>query len=257
MNVYIDLVVLLNLLVDFMLLLGTNRLCGYRSGVGRLLLAAAVGGIYGGLCLVPEVYFLGNGLWRGVSLVLISWIAFGFSRSALRRGVVFILLSMALGGIAIGLGSGGLWALVAAAAGICAMCAVGFREKIGSVSYVPVELNYNGKRLRVTALCDTGNSLRDPITGKSVLVVDGETAQRLTGLTREFLCDPVNAITRAPLPGLRLIPYRSVGQPAGLLLGLLLQDVRIGKQRGSSLVAFSPEGLSNEGAYQALTGGSV
>ncbi len=255
--VYVDLVALINFLVDFLLLLGTNRLCGYPPGFGKAALAAAVGGVYGGLCLVPDLYFLGNSLWRVVSLVLISWIAFGFSKSALRRGVVFVLLSMALGGIALGLGAGGTWALVAAAAGVSIMCMVGFREKIGSVSYVPVELSYSGKHLHLTALCDTGNTLTDPVTGRSVLVVDCASAQQLTGLTRQQLCDPVGAIARAPLPGLRLIPYRSVGQARGLLLALRLQDVRIGNWKGSSLVAFSPDGLSSEGAYQALTGGTL
>lgn len=257
MKVYVDLVALINFLVDFLLLLGTNRLCGYPWGVGRAVLAAIVGGIYGGVCLIPELYFLGNTLWRVVSLALISWIAFGFSKSALRRGVVFVLLSMALGGIALGLGTGGFWALLAAAGGVSVMCTVGFREKIGSVSYVPVELSYSGKHLHLTALCDTGNTLKDPVTGRSVLVVDGETAQQLTGLTRQQLCDPVAAISGASMPGLRLIPYRSVGQSGGLLLALRLQNVRIGQWRGSSLVAFSPDGLSSEGAYQALTGGSL
>ena len=58
------------------------------------------------------------------------------------------------------------------------------------------------------------------------------------------------------LPGLRLIPYKTVGG-SGLLLGLWLQDVKIGSSQGSSLVAFSPEIFSAEGMYQALTGGNV
>lgn len=255
MEVYVDLVALVNFSVDFLLLLGTNRLCGYPPGWGRTALAAAVGGIYGGMCLVPGFHFLGNTLWRIVSLAVISWIAFGFSRSALRRGVVFVLLSMALGGIALGVGTGGFWSLIAAAACVSLMCVVGFREKIGSVCYVPVELSYSGKHMRLTALCDTGNTLKDPITGRPVLVVDGKAAQQLTGLTKQQLQSPVEAIDQAPLPGLRLIPYRAVGQPGGLLLALRLQDVKIGKWRGSSLVAFAPDTLGSEGAYQALTGG--
>ena len=257
MAVYLDVVAALNFAVDFLLLLGTNRLCGYPPGWGRAALAAAVGGIYGGACLLPGFQFLGSMLWRIVILAVISCIAFGFCFSTLRRGMVFLLLSMALGGLAMGVGNGGFGSLVAAVAGITVMCALGFRDKLGSVSYVPVFLSYGGKSLNLTALCDTGNTLRDPVTGRSVLVVGADVAQQLTGLTKQQLQKPVQTMSQAPLSGLRLVPYRAVGQESGLLLALRMQDVRIGKWKGSSLVAFAPEGLSREGNYQALTGGAA
>lgn len=252
---YIDLLVVLNFAVDFLLLLGTNRLAGYPPSPGRAALAAAFGGVYGGVCMLPGFRFLGNTLWRLVSLTLIAMIAFGFRRSALRRGILFTLLSMALGGIALGLGGGGFWALVAAAGFLCILCAVGFRGKVGGSAYVPVELCYAGKRLRLTALRDTGNTLRDPVTGQQVLVVGAEVAQKLTGLTRQQLEKPVESM--GSMPGLRLIPYRAVGQPGGMLLALRIPEVKIGSWKGSSLVAFAPEGIGSEGEYQALTGGAA
>lgn len=257
MTVYADLVMLLNFLVDYLLLIGTNRLCGFPPGWFPSALAAAIGGVYGGLCLFPELTFLGNLLWRAVFLCLICTVAFGISRSALRRGVVFVLLSMALGGVTVMLNSGSVWSLLPASLGVCLMCAVGFRDRVGSVSYIPVELNYGGKRVVLTALQDTGNTLLDPVTGRPVLVVDAHTAQRLTGLSLQQLRSPIDSIAAAPLPGLRLIPYHGVGQSDGMLLAVRMQDVRIGKWRGSSIVAFAPEGLSREGAYQALTGGAA
>lgn len=255
MIVYLDAVALLNFLVDFLLLLGTNRLCGYPPCWGRSALAAVLGGIYGAVCMLPGMGFLGNTLWRCVFLGLMSWIAFGFSKSALRRAVIFVLLCMALGGIAQGFGIGGAASIIASAAAVCAMCILGFRDRPGSVSYVPVELSYGSKQLRVTALCDTGNTITDPITGRSVLVVGAEVAQQLTGLTQQQLRSPVSAVSQATIPGLRLIPYRTVSQPSGMLLALRFPRVRIGSWQGSSLVAFAPEKLCDDGQYQALTGG--
>lgn len=255
MPVYLDLVILLNFAVDFLLLIGADRLCGHPPKAGRAALAAALGGIYSGACLLPGFAFLGNFLWRLVSLVLIALLAYGASVSALRRGGVFVFLCMALGGIAAGMGSGGLFGLVASAAVLCFLCTVGFRGKLFQQSYVPVELNHGGKKIRLTALQDTGNTLHDPVTGSPVLVVDARTAQKLTGLTPQQLKRPLE--TMHQLPGLRLIPYRAVGQNAGLLLGMKLSSVRIGNWQGSRIVAFAPEGLSQEGTYQALTGGAV
>ncbi len=257
MTVYADVVCLLDFLIDYLLLLGTNRLCGYPAEWKRTAVAAAVGGVYSGLCLMPGLSFLGSTIWRIVVLGILAWIAFGFSRSALRRCVVFVILSMALGGIALGLGNKAAFSIPLSAAVISIMCFVGFRDRIGTVSYLPVELVYGDICLRLTALEDTGNALRDPVTGRPVLVVDAEVAHKLTGLTQQQLRSPVSSMAQARIPGLRLIPYRAVGQPSGLLLALRIPEVRIGKWKGSSLVAFAPDGLSREGAYQALTGGMV
>ena len=133
------------------------------------------------------------------------------------------------------------------------LCCLGFRNRIGGTNYIPVVLSYGTKQLHLTALQDTGNTLRDPITGRQVLVVGADAAGELTGLTREQLRQPVEFVDA--LPGLRLIPYRSVGSEGNFLLAMRLQNVKIGSWQGSSLVAFAPEGLSSEGAYQALTGG--
>lgn len=255
MPVYLDLLLLLNFLVDFLLLLGTNRLCGYPPGLGKAALAAGLGAVYAGACVLPGFAFLGNFLWRAVSLWVMALIAFGWSQSALRRGIVFVFLCLALGGAALGLGGGGFWGLAASAGFICVLCMVGFKGRIGTNSYVPVELAYGGKRLHLTALRDTGNTLRDPVTGASVLVIGAEAAQKLTGLTHQQLKQPIESM--GALPGLRLVPYRAVGQEGGMLLALRVPEVKIGSWRGSSLVAFAPEGLSSEGAYQALTGGAA
>ena len=257
MTVYIDLVVLLNFLVDFLLLLGTNRLCGYPPGYRRSAIAGVIGGIYGGLCLHPGFAFLANIFWLILSFLLICIIAFGWGLSALRRGVVFLLLSMALGGIAIGLGEANAVSLIIAAACVCGMCIIGFQLKPGTGAYVPIELIYRGKRIRFYALYDTGNTLRDPITGATVLVVGSNIATDLVGFTKEQLAHPVKTIEQTQMPGLRLLPYRSIGNSDGLLLALRLQDVTIGKWHGSSLVAFAPVELSADGTYQALTGGAA
>ena len=256
--VYLDLVILINFLVDFFLLLGTNRICGYPSALGRVALAGAVGGIYGGACLLPGLSrFLGNTLWRIVSLCIISVIAFGFAKETVRKSVVFILLSMALGGIATGFGKGNFWSLIASAAGVCLMCAIGFREKIGAIAYIPLELTYKDVHLRLTAIQDTGNTLKDPVTGDSVIVIGLQDAIKLTGLTKEQLENPVSAVAGAAVPGLRLIPYRTVGQSQGMLLALRIPCVRIGSWQGSRLIAFSPQELGSKGTYQALTGGVI
>lgn len=253
MTEYLAGVFLLYFLVDFLMLLGAGRLCSDSSKWTRAALAAALGGCYAAVCLQPGFHFLGNFLWRIVSLLIMSYVAYGFSIAALRKGIVFAVLSFALGGAVMEIGKGGPAELLATAGILCLLCGLGFRGKLGSTVYIPVELNYGGKCLKLMALQDTGNGLVDPVSGRQVLVVGADVAQLLTGLTREQLRKPVESI--GSLPGLRLIPYRSINCSHGLLLCMRFHNVKIGNWQGSSLVAFAPEWLHPEGAYQALTGG--
>ena len=254
MVIYLDILLILNFFVDFLLLLGTNRLAGFPSGGWRVALGAALGAAYGGACLIPGFSFLGNTLWRTVSLLLMGFVAFGFQKNAVRRCVLFYLLSMALGGVALGFGKGSGWTLIGGAIGVAALCIFGFRGYLGK-HFLPVELTYGEKKITLTALQDTGNSLRDPLTGQPVLVIGADAAQKLTGLTTDQLRDPAGALTA--IEGLRLVPYRAVGRESGMLLALKMENVKIGPFRGSHMVAFAPEGLGENGEYQALTGGRL
>ena len=65
LRVYVDGVMAINFVVDFLLLLGTNHLSGIHSDKKRLILAALLGAAYSGVCLLPDFRFLGTccGVW--------------------------------------------------------------------------------------------------------------------------------------------------------------------------------------------------
>lgn len=240
----------LNFLVDFLLLLASDRMAGHPAAPGRKALAAGLGAVYSGACLLPGFLFLAGWVWRGVFLGLMAGTAFGWSVSGLRRGLVFLVLSMSLGGAALGAG------LIPAAAGLWLACRFGLRG-LGQQRFVPVTLRYRGRELKQLALQDTGNSLWDPLTGEQVLVAGAGAARTLLDLTPEQLTDPVQTLADAGVPGLRLVPYRAVGQPGGMLLALRLPGSMIGKRRTDPLVAFAPQELGGGEGYQMLTGGAV
>ncbi len=246
MIVYLDAFMGLNFLVDLLLLLGVNRLAGHPAGLGRATAAAAMGGGYAGMCLVPGFRFLGSGLWRAVSLGLMSWTAFGAGRSGWSRGMLFVVLSMALGGLTMGADSAG-WEVTVCAVALWLLCRMGFRHPPGQ-KILQLELTYEGRTLRIPALVDTGNALRDPVTGTAVTVLSPGIGEKL-GLEGELLRDPVAHLR----PGVRLIPC-GTALGGGLLAAVRCQRVDIGGRAASPLVAFAREEFGN-GEYQALTGG--
>ncbi len=257
MVVYADVVAVLNFCVDFLLILGTNRLTGFPPAFGRSTAAAAMGGVYGGMCLFPDLRFLGNILWRGVILCLIAGAAFGWNRSTLRRGGVFLLLTRALGGVASGMGKSSVWLLILAGTVIYLLCFVGFRGSAMQQEYIPVTLRWDGQEVSVIALKDTGNTLHDPLTGEQVLVAGADVAEKLLGLTPLQLAKPLDTLACGIIAGARLIPYHAVGQPCGMLLAVRITDATVGGKRAQPLVAFASEQIAKGQMYQMLTGGAV
>lgn len=252
MTVFLDLVLLLNFLVDFLLLLGTNRLTGFPMQPVRCVVSAAFGGVYGAVCLIHGFRFLGEAHWRFFVLLLIAVSAFGFDRSAVKRCGIFVLLSMALGGTAVSFNSRDFIVLILAACGIWILCRIGFGGTVGGREFVPVTLTYGNHTVSLTALRDSGNSLRDPITGERVFLIGCSAAGRLTGLSEWEIRSPFETITQRLIPGLRLIPYHTVGTRSGMLLALRLDQVKIGEKIQSAVIAFSPEEIGNGEVYQAL-----
>jgi hypothetical protein len=74
-----------------------------------------------------------------------------------------------------------------------------------------------------------------------VLVISAEAAENLTGLTLSQLQNPLQTIAQHPTMGLRLIPYRTVGQGSGMLLAMQFEHVKVNSHNQSAIVAFDTE----------------
>ena len=236
-------VMVMVMVVDGLLLFAAGQLLGGKSNPLRLILGSFLGAALAAVSLANHW----ESLWRRIlCLFLTAVLTYGFSSKGCLKLLLFCLLHFSLGGLT--RNQNEFLHTLLGAAGIGFACLIAGKER----TYLPVELTYRGSTLHLTALRDTGNTLRDPITGNAVLIVDAMASEKLTGLEREMLRDPVSAMEK--LPGLRLIPYKTVGN-SGFLLALLITEAKIGNQQGSAIVAFSPQNFGSK--YQALTGGSL
>ena len=230
------------LVVNLLLLTASGKMVQGAMACLRVFLAACLGALLTGITVLPG---LGHWLWRLGILLVTGIAAFGFRTRGWGSILLFVLLHLSLGGVA---EESVTPSMLLGSAGIGLACLIlGKRQRL-----IPVELTYGGKTLQLTALRDTGNTLHDPVTGKSVLVVGADAAWQLTGLTDGQLRDPLTTIET--VPGLRLIPYQSVGN-SGFLLAVCIPKAKIGGRQGSAIVALSPQVFGSH--YQALTGGMV
>ena len=281
--IYADTLFLLNALVDYLLLLSAARLAGEPLRRGRFALGAALGGGYAVAIFLPGLAFLAHPLCRLASAALMLLLAYGGSRRLLRQGVLFAALTCAFGGgvVAIGLlggtglslGGGVFYSaldlkVVLLSAAVCyGVLTLVFqrlaRHSAADGELVDIKLYLWERSVSLTALTDTGNTLTDPISGRPVMVAEGERTAAL--FPREHrpgpadLRDPAAALTRLGTGEwrgrFRLLPYRSVGVERGLLLAVRVDALELdGRRSGPVLVALSPTPVSDGGGYQALIG---
>lgn len=236
--------------VSFFLLQAANRLSDRQASIVPVILGAVASGLYGVACLFPELAFLGAFWWRLLILLGVCLISFGIRKRGLYAGALYLLFQTVLRGLV----PGSLRSLLAALLGAGILYIVWLRRRKGAVK---VELSWQGRNVRLNALQDTGNTLKDPVTGKPVLIIGPKATEALTGLTKEQLQNPIKTIKDNPIRGLRLIPYRTINNPSGMLLALTVDKGKIGGRKGKPVVAFAPEELDDKGHIQALTGGTV
>ena len=102
--VYLDRVVLLNLAVDYLLLLATARLAGLPLRRGRLALAAALGALYAAAVFLPGCRMLAHPACRLAAGVAVCRLAWRRERRPWRLTALFFLLSGALAGLLLAAG---------------------------------------------------------------------------------------------------------------------------------------------------------
>ncbi len=268
MTVYIDQVFLLNAIVDYLLLLCAAQLAGEPLRRGRMALAAALGGLYAAAVFLPGWGFLNRVLCKLAAGAALCLTAFGSSKRLLRVSLVFFAVSAAFAGgvLALELMTGvpaalDLKGLLLSAAGCYAFLTLLFRRgaRHGGGELAAAELRLGDRSCRLTALVDTGNTLTDPVTGRPVMVCEGEKLGALFPAGEcpgpAELSDPVEALARRKSGRWRLLPYRAVGVDHALLLAVRVDQARVGgEDYGSILVALSPTPVSDGGGYHALIG---
>lgn len=250
MGQYRYLVGFVGFMVNFLLALGVNRMTGAKGGGIRCFVSGLFGGIHILACVTSGFHFLSDSHWKLIVVLILAAIAFGFDRGCLIRWLLFGLLRFAIDSLA----NDGLLPVLVLGTAILLLCLL---DRPGNGQYAAVTIESGGKRACVRALLDTGNSLKDPISGLDVIVVDADIAREILGLDRQALLHPVETFAQCHIPGLRLIPYSSVGQPSGLLLGLRVEKIEINGKKADKILAFAPHSIGHGKGFQALAGGNV
>ena len=259
-DIYIDVFLVQNVLMDLQLLFLTLLLLKEKIIFLRLLAASLAGG-------VGAVIILVSGIGFGVTYILLvlaldAGMLLVCLQQPNKRGITLQKLAMGiiyLHGMVFAYGKllecadrlVGNWLaqiMVTAVIAVIVFFMLACRRLAESRCIYEVTLVEGEENVVYKALFDTGNLLTDPVSGKPVSVAEE------TDLTKRWL-------ERYPQK-YKIIPYQSVGKVHGVLEGIVVDELVIQKERDQvvkkgAVVALYKGKLSKDGAFQMILNHSL
>ena len=193
-EVYVDLYFLINTCMNLLALMISATLLHRKISRWRAWLAAAAGGLWAVMALFLGVEGLWGLLCDAAVIFLMCTAVFATKKTSfgalLKFTLVGVLTSMILGGVMTALyalfnriklplgesqensSSLLIFVLIAALAGLATVHGGRFLGLSKKSKYVTVNAVLFGKAVTLRAMVDTGNRLREPISGRSVIVAD-------------------------------------------------------------------------------------
>ncbi|MBE6693667.1 MAG: hypothetical protein E7589_02745 [Ruminococcaceae bacterium] len=254
-EVYGDLLFLINMSMDYLCLHLSAQLLHRRISVGRLVVAAALGGVYSVIALLLSVSSpVAFAIDITVCLVMCAVAFWRRGEGIILLSGVYIVVSMVLGGIMTAMynllnrlgvanqlpaGEDGIsawmFAILAAISGVLALRGGKFFRKSTAARPCKVTIEMFGVRIELDGMCDSGNLMRDPMDGRLVIAVDRIHAEALLGkdtvsrlLSRGDLSD---ILDERLLRRLRLIPA-GTAMGSGILVGISPDKISVCPEGG-------------------------
>ena len=259
MVIYLEYLFLENFLTGGLLLLLTSKLAGHSPSRIRLILGSVISGIGGFTIFIPAAGF-GGAVIRLAAAVLICTVVFAEKQTkptkTIKTTLIFLALTFLSGGAAMAFT---LWRQIPAVSGngalylepltygtlIClAVPAFGLtyifvklvrKGQMETITRGKVCLTIKGKVYSFEALADSGNSLREPLTGRPAALIDRKGAAKLSFRPE----DAETGRDETMADRLVVIPYKAVGTEKGILKGIRTDSITFReKEMKGAVLAF-------------------
>ncbi len=292
MTVYLDIVFLENILMNYIIIFATATVLKANLKKIRMLEASCLGAVYTivmYLGIIPAVSNFFMKILLSIGMVYIAFRQKSIIR-IMKELVIFYLVSFVFGGCVFALmyffqpqlaqiQNGvfvGIYPIkIAVIGGVCAFIVIQISFKIiktrlskRDILY-DIEIIINNNITKIKGLLDTGNLLKDPITGFPVIVVEHKSLytvlpEEILDNLEKILGGDIDEITnkielKTIVSRFRIIPFSSLGQQNGLLLGIKADSVNIIldeklKSISNVIVGIYDKSFTKNGLYSAIFG---
>lgn len=249
-TVYLDVLILENTLMNFVILHITAKITSQSVSKIRLLIGASVGTVYAVLSLFFETFFaaLVGKLLLSAVMVFVAFSPKKY-KDFFRFSLFFYAITFLFAGLSFALLLSGKTKVVS---NLLITVCLGYLMVVAIYGYVKkyqknkdlfvnvyIQFDKNSEEgVWLPAFVDTGNSLKDPFSGQPVIVAESTALKEIIpdeicNLIKENNIDyiPENIFLSANstqwVKRLRLIPYKAVGTENGMMTGFKADVVRI------------------------------
>lgn len=287
MTIYLDVVFIENVCMNSIILFATSLVTKTKCKIVRILISGAVGSLY-----VIAKHITNNPIYSNLAMQLalasvMTYIAFSPKnlKYAFKYLVIFYLTSFVFGGCAFALlyyikpqkilYKGGqligtypikvtfLGAMVGLIILNLAFKLIKNRFSKKDM-FCDVQIEYGGKTAYIHAIVDSGNLLKEPITGASVIVVEKRKLEeiiekRILDNLQDIITGKYEALNDEYKSRFRVIPFSSLGMQNGMLLGfrpdlVTLEFDGIKKKLEKIIIGIYDKSISKNEEYAGLVG---
>lgn len=291
MTIYIDIVLIENLIMNYIILLATGIVAKIQIKHIRLIIASLLGAIYTVISYMKVLEIYSNFLLKLLLSIIIIYIAYNPQRmrKMWKMLLIFYMVSFVFGGAAFALiyfikpqdiiMKNGLFLGTYPLKTVILGAIVAFSLIIGTFKILKsklskkdiicsIEINLNNKKIKTNALIDTGNMLKEPFSNTPVVVIEKtllydcmpkEILNHLDEIIGGDFKNIPEKIQEKYISKLKLIPFSSLGKQNGMLLGIKPQYIKIIKEeeiktKENVILGIYQQSLTKKGEYQAIIG---
>jgi stage II sporulation protein GA (sporulation sigma-E factor processing peptidase) len=283
MVVYIDVLFILNLVINYFILLAVSQLLHRHDKRLRLLAGAALGAIYATLIFFPQLAFLYTVLLKLVFSITIVAVAFksGSIKNFFKLLAFFYVTSMLFGGVVYAVEYFLAPSTLAVKNGVAYMdisplfliltsagCYVAiklfsrvFHRDVHTRDIYKIKIETGSNSVNLTALLDNGNDLREVISGLPVIIAEYVKIESLIpkDLRITYKTGRLADMAKLEATGFNkrfyVVPYGSVAETGGVLPAFRPDRITVeGTEIATAdvIIAVTGKHLSSDGQFSAL-----
>lgn len=286
MTIYLDIVLFENVFLNFIIILCTAIISKSKIKVIRIFLSSFIGGIFAIFNYIIKINWILTIVLKVIVSIFMMKIAFKKCslKKMLKQLIFFYLVSFTFGGIAfmllffinpqnIIIKSNHLVgtypikiAIISGIIGFIIFLVISkiIKNNLNKKSILcEIEIFYKGNIQKMKTMLDTGNLLKEPINKMDVVIVEKESLKSI--ISKDILDNIQDILKGKWLESenlhsykLKLIPFSSLGNDNGLLIGFKPDYVKIYSEeeivRNDILIGIYDGKLTKNNSYTSLIG---
>lgn len=291
MTIYIDVVFIENLIMNYIILFATSIIIKVKVKHIRLILASSLGAIYSIIAYMSILEMYSSVILKIILSVIIVYIAYNPQnvKNMWKYLVIFYMTSFVFGGAAFALiyivkpqdilmknglflGTYPLKTIILGTIVAFVVIVTSFKLVKSKISkkdmFCTIKININKVEIETKAMIDTGNLLKEPISNTPVIVVEHtllydcmpkkilNNLENILGGDFENISEEVK---NKYISKLKVIPFSSLGKQNGMLIGIKPEEVTVINDENENkinnvIIGIYNKSLTKRGEYRALIG---